>query len=338
MTRMKTIFRCPRGAWCAASYALMFANTVFAQTGQFTGIVRLTNREVALRFEAPAGPNYRIDTATNLPADTNLPKWNSLLTLRSVGVNQHTDSAAPFFGARFYRAEQLTNAGALTGDHLVTTNGDLVMHPLYHASLVMSWNGKIIYSDPDDDSAYESRYQGMPTGDLILITHEHTDHYSTTKLTALRAAGGVIIVPQRVYNLSSFSGFRGNAIPLHYGESTNVFGLNVLAVPGYNANHTYTNNNSYLLTIGGKHVFISGDTGNVPEIRALTNIDVAFLCMNVPFTMTVSEATNCVSVFRPAVVYPYHYRDSSNATTNAAFFKQQLSTELGIEVRLRNWY
>jgi L-ascorbate metabolism protein UlaG (beta-lactamase superfamily) len=153
----------------------------------------------------------------------------------------------------------------------------------------------------------------------------------------LRATGGTIIVPQRIYNLAGFAAYRPNAIALPYGVSTNVMDVNVLAVPGYNGNHTFTNNNSYVLTMGGKRIFISGDTGDVPEIRALTDIDVAFLCMNLPFTMNPGSATNVIRAMRPKVVYPYHYREGTS-TANAATFKQWLGTDLEIEVRLRNWY
>ena len=301
---------------------------------QITGLQRLTNSEIALTLNAPTGVNYRIDAADNMSG------WEGLVTLPVSATPSltHTDSTAPFLDARFYRAAEVTGSNILDGDHLTTTNGDVVIHPLYHASLVMSWDGKIIYCDPDDDPAYESRYAGLPKGDLILVTHEHGDHYSTAKLTALRATNGVIIVPQRIYNMAGFATFRPNAIALPYDTSTNVIGINVLAVPGYNGNHTYTNNNAYVLTLGSKRIFISGDTGDVPEIRALTDIDVAFLCMNQPFTMTVNAATNCIRGMRPKVVYPYHYRDSSGATTNAATFKQWLGTDLGIEVRLRKWY
>lgn len=323
--------------------ALLFviaAMTAFApaQEAQFTSIVRLTNQETALRFNAPAGVKYRIDAATNLPGVTNGLGWNALLTLQSAGVNQHTDSAAPFLSARYYRAEQVTNASVLTGDHLTTTNGDVVIHPLYHASLVMSWNGTIIYSDPDDDAAFEARYAGLPQGDLILITHEHGDHYAPSKLTALRKPNGAIVVPQRVYNRSDFAGFRANAIPLQYGQTTNVMGVEVLAVPGYNGYHAFTDNNCYVLTLGGRRIFISGDTGDTPEMRALTDIDVAFLAMNMPFTMNWLSATNNVRAMRPKVVYPYHYRDSGNTYTNPPLFKQHLGTDTGIEVRLRVWY
>ena len=323
-----------------ASLALIVAalNRVDAQPLQFTNVQRLTNKEVALTFTAPTGRAYRLESSTNAS------DWRPLVTFATNVVTslQHTDSAAPYLATRYYRALQLTGTNNLSGDHLATTNGDVIIHPLYHASLLMSWKGKIIYSDPDDDPPYESRYAGLPRGDLILVTHEHGDHYSTAKLTSLRAPTGVIIVPQRIYNMTGFASYRPNAIALPYGVSTNVMGIDVLAVPGYNTpNHPYTNNNAYVLTIGGKRIFISGDTGDVPEIRALADIDVAFLCMNLPFTMNSISATNVIRAMQPKTVYPYHYREGSGASavyTNAAYFKQLLGTDLGIEVRLRNWY
>jgi L-ascorbate metabolism protein UlaG (beta-lactamase superfamily) len=93
-----------------------------------------------------------------------------------------------------------------------------------------------------------------------------------------------------------------------------------------------------VLTLGDKRIYASGDTDNAPEIRALPNIDVAFLCMNTPFTMLTTDATNAVRAMRPEVVYPYHYRNQDGTTGNAALFKQQLGSDLGIEVRLRKWY
>jgi L-ascorbate metabolism protein UlaG (beta-lactamase superfamily) len=117
-----------------------------------------------------------------------------------------------------------------------------------------------------------------------------------------------------------------------------VLGVRVEAVPAYNANHPRGTGNGYVVTLGGRRFYFSGDTGNTPEMRALTGIDAAFLCMNQPFTMTVSDATNAVWAFRPAVVYPYHYRDQSGSQANAAAFKQRLGLAPGVEVRLRRWY
>jgi L-ascorbate metabolism protein UlaG (beta-lactamase superfamily) len=114
--------------------------------------------------------------------------------------------------------------------------------------------------------------------------------------------------------------------------------LDVQAVAAYNSYHPFGSGNAYLLSIGGRRIFISGDTGNTSEMRALANVDLAFVCMNQPYTMTVAEATNAVTAFHPKVVYPYHYRDSGGATANASLFKQRLRPDLGIETRLRNWY
>jgi len=306
-----------------------------AQTAQFTNVVRLTNRELALKFVAPAGTNYRIDVATNFPADTNVSPWSSLLTLRSSGVNQHTDSAAPFSSSRYYRAEQLTNANVLTGDNLPTANGDAVIHPVNHASFVVGWNGMMIYNDPVGGA---SPYASFPRADLILVSHDHSDHYDVNTLNAVRGSNGLIVVPPVIYNSAAFAALRNHAIPLPYGASTNAIGINIDAVPAYNSYHPSNNNNAYVLTLGGKRIFTSGDCGDGMEIRAVTNIDVAFLCMNVPYTMTALGATNVIRAMRPRVVYPYHYRDSSGTTTNPPTFKQWLGMDPGVEVRLRNWY
>jgi L-ascorbate metabolism protein UlaG (beta-lactamase superfamily) len=294
---------------------------------EFTRIQLLTNREAALQFSVETGSIYRIDTSTSLP------DWTPLVSLTGAVTSlQHTDSAAPYLDARFYRAEQLTGTNILIGDFLSTTNGDVIIQPRFHATFVMSWNGKMIYNDPDNDATYT----GLPKADLILISHTHSDHFNTNTIDAARKADTVIIGSQSVYN-SLTPAQKALAIVLGYGASTNVLGLNVQAVHAYNGNHTLNFGNGYVVTIGGKRIYISGDTGDVPEIRVLPDIDVAFLCMNPTFTMSVNQATNVIRSMRPKIVYPYHYRDS-NATTNAAFFKQRLGTDLGIEVRLRKWY
>jgi L-ascorbate metabolism protein UlaG (beta-lactamase superfamily) len=323
-----------RSLWfCALSLGSLCAN-VPAQDAQFTNIIRLTNREVALKFVAPAGANYRIDASTNLSASNTL-RWNSLLTLQSAGVNQHTDSAAPYVNSRFYRAEQLTNANVLTGDNLVTTNGDAVIHPIGHASFVMSWNGKMIYNDPTNGGA---AYASFPRADVILVSHSHGDHYDINTLNAVRGPTGVIVVPQAIYSSTAFAALRPNAVPLQYGQTTNILGIHVEAVPAYNGNHLYGVNNAYIITLADKRIFTSGDCGDGMEIRGVTNIDVAFLAMNLPFTMNAASATNVIRAMRPRVVYPYHYRESGGVVTNAATFKQWLGADLGIEVRLRKWY
>jgi L-ascorbate metabolism protein UlaG (beta-lactamase superfamily) len=337
--------RCnPTLGWSAAFVVSLVCGPFFnallcAQTPpEFTAIQPLTNKEVRLLLNAPTGRGYRIDASTELSA------WSSLVTLTGATTSlQFTDSAAPYFSTRYYRAEQLSLANLITGDHLATTNGDAIILPVGHASFVMSWNGLMIYNDPTGGAA---PYASVPRADLILVSHSHGDHFEASTLTAVRKTNGIIIAPIGVYNHTSMTPtLRSNTIVLgsgifagSYPTVTNVLGVSVQAVAGTNANHTSGLNNAYVVTIGGKRLFMSGDTGNTAEIRAVQDIDVAFLCMNTPFTMGVNDATNCIRAMRPKVVYPYHYRNQDGTTTNAAAFKQRLGPDLGIEVRLRKWY
>jgi L-ascorbate metabolism protein UlaG (beta-lactamase superfamily) len=303
---------------------------VHGQTSpRFESALRLTNREIALSLSAPTGFAYRIATATNLP------EWTTLVTLAATNSTlQHTDSAAPYLSQRFYRAEQMPNT-VLTGDHFATTNGEVVVHVLNHASFLMTWQGKTIYSDPVGAAG---PFGNFPKADLMLVTHSHGDHFSASTLSSIRAASAVIIAPQAVYNDASMSALRSITGVMTNGTATNLLGLSIQAVPAYNSNHPLGTGNGYLLTLGGKRFFISGDTGDIPEIRALPNIDVAFLCMNLPFTMSITNAALSVRDFRPKVVYPYHYRNQDNSLSDLVDFKRRVGQDLGIEVRLRKWY
>jgi L-ascorbate metabolism protein UlaG (beta-lactamase superfamily) len=285
---------------------------------------------LVLKLSAPTGRAYRIESAGILP------EWTGLFTFptNTVASLVHTDAGAPYLDARYYRAVELAEAQVVAGDHLVTTNGEVVIQPRNHATFVMQWNGKMIYNDPVPTASYT----GLPKADLILISHSHSDHFNTATIDVVKGPEAVIIAPQTVYN-GLTAAQKAVAMILGYGESTNVLGLNVEAVYAYNSNHAPLGfGNGYVVTLGGKRIYISGDTSNSPEIRALTNIDVAFLCMNQPYTLTVSEATNIVRTIRPKVVYPYHYRDLSGSTASPVTFKQWLGTDLAIEVRLRKWY
>jgi L-ascorbate metabolism protein UlaG (beta-lactamase superfamily) len=121
--------------------------------------------------------------------------------------------------------------------------------------------------------------------------------------------------------------------------TTNILGMQIQAVPAYNtnhANHPFGRGNGYILTMGGRRVYMAGDTGPSPEMRVLPNIDVAFIPMNLQFTMSTTQAVSVVRDMRPKVIYPYHYSGSPVADLN--WFKRQVSNDLGIEVRVRNWY
>lgn len=295
---------------------------------RLTGLQRLANHEVLLQFSAMKGSHLRLE------ASTDLRHWTALLTLLSTGADQHTDSAAPYFSRRFYRAQQVDGTGVLPGDHMETDDGEVIFHPINHASFVMRWQGKMIYNDPVGGA---TPYASLPRADLILVSHSHGDHFDSATLNAVRGLSAVILAPQAVFNSLS-APLRAITTVLTNGAATNLLGLTVEAVPAYNANHPRGSGNGYVLTLGGRRIYMSGDTGNIAEMRSLQDIDVAFVCMNLPFTMSVNDAATAVRAFRPKVVYPYHFRNQDGTLSSLTTFKRLVGADLGIEVRVRKWY
>lgn len=223
----------------------------------------------------------------------------------------------------------------LSGDVIPTASGDLVIHPLNHATLVMGWQSKTIYVDPVGG---ESQFAGLPRPTLILLTDVHPDHLRLETLAAVGADKAAIVAPEAVTgNLPP--GLRQKTTVLANGRNQDVQGIKIEAIPMYNLTpdrlkfHSKGRGNGYVLTFGGKRVYLSGDTEDIPEMRALKDIDVAFVCMNLPYTMTVEQAADAVRQFRPKIVYPYHYRGS-----DVEKFKQLVGNDRGVEVRLRAWY
>ena len=172
----------------------------------------------------------------------------------------------------------------------------------------------------------------------MLVTHVHNDHFSASTLGSVKAASAVILAPVAVYNDSTMTSLRSITGVMTNGSSTNLLGLSVTAVPAYNSYHPKGTGNGYILNLGGKRIYLSGDTEDIPEMRALTNIDVAFLCMTLPYTMSITNAAAIVRDFRPRIVYPYHFRNADNTYSDLADFKRRVGQDLGIEVRLRKWY
>ena len=326
---MRSLLRCI--ALSLLQIAGLFTVTLRAQaqsTTHFTSIARQTNAEISLKYFAPKGASYRIETSADLL------HWDAWLTALSIGTNQLVDSAAPYLGERFYRSVSVEGTNFLTGDHLATSLGDLVIHPVNHASFVMSWNGVIIYVDPVGGS---TPYKTLAKADLILVTHAHTDHFDASTLSAVMKTNVAIIAPTAVYT-SMPTSLKQRTGTMGYGAVTNSLGLTIEAIAAYNTNHPKGTGNGYVLTIGGRRIYISGDTDDIAEMRALRNIDVAFLCMNVPFTMTVAKAASAIREFQPQMVYPYHYRNQDGSFANFQTLRQLMGTDLGIELRLRAWY
>ncbi len=212
-----------------------------------------------------------------------------------------------------------------------TSAGDVKITPLYHASTLIEAGGKTIYLDP----AKPAKLDSTPKADLILVTDIHQDHMDPASEAAVTKSGTEIFAPPAVVATIT------TAKPISNGETKTWQGWTIEAIPAYNLTrgpsagklyHDKGRGNGYVLTYGGKRFYFSGDTEGVPEMRALKNIDVAFVCMNLPYTMPPNEAAEAVKAFHPKIVIPYHYRGS-----DLSVFKKGLEGT-GIEIRTLEWY
>jgi L-ascorbate metabolism protein UlaG (beta-lactamase superfamily) len=210
-----------------------------------------------------------------------------------------------------------------------TAAGTVKITLIQHASLMLEAGGQVIHVDPA-----QGTYDGLPQADLILITHSHGDHYSPNLIAKLRKPGAALFAPESVARSAG-----GTAI--HVGETREFGQWSITAVAAYNIKHGPSPGQpyhprgqgvGYVLAYGGKRFYIAGDTEGTPEMAALRDIDVAFLPVNLPYTMTVDEAAAAARSFKPAVLYPYHYRGSDLAALQKALAGS------GIDVRVRNWY
>lgn len=233
--------------------------------------------------------------------------------------------------ASFAPARAQTAAG-LEGDTVSTEDGDITIHPVDHASLVLGYGDEVIYVDPVGGAAL---YEGLPSPTAILITHGHGDHFDVPTLEAI-AGDAPILTNQDVFDQLP-DGLKGNASAIANGEETSLNGIPIRAVAAHNTTeermqyHPVGVGNGYVIELGGKRVYVAGDTEPTEEMLALTDIAVAFLPMNLPYTMTPEQAAEAINTFEPQIVYPYHYGDSDLSVLEAQVGSQT-------EVRLRDWY
>lgn len=225
-------------------------------------------------------------------------------------------------------------------DVIETDKGDLKIHPIVHGTLAIEFNGLTIYVDPYGGA---EGFKSLDDADLILITDIHGDHLNKETLTALNTSSSHFIVPEAV--AKQMEGIDNAEIEiLNNDKSTSFNGINIKALPMYNlpvdaeTRHTKGRGNGYLLSFANKTIYISGDTEDIPEMRALKNIDVAFVCMNLPYTMSVDKAADAVLDFKPAIVYPFHFRGQGGLADVEKFKSLVNDKNNKIEVRLRNWY
>lgn len=222
------------------------------------------------------------------------------------------------------------------GDQFDAAEGPVTVHPVSHASFVMETPVGTIYNDPVGDA---SAYADFPEPDLILITHEHGDHYNANTLAALVGPNTQLLTNPAVFEMLP-DGLKARATSIANGEETTVLGLRIEAIPAYNITeerlqyHPEGRDNGYILNFDGLRVYIAGDTEDIPEMRALSDIDVAFVPFNLPYTMTEEQAASAVAEFAPSYVYPYHYRDSDPEK----FARLLADTDAGTEVKMGPWY
>ncbi len=225
-------------------------------------------------------------------------------------------------------------------DKIETSSGPLMVQPVNHGSLVLTWNNKTIYIDPYPNA---KAFDGIPPADLILITDIHGDHLNAETLNAIETSKAKLVVPQAVADQLPEK-LKGKGTVLANGKKITEAGITISAIPMYNlpeapdSRHTKGRGNGYVLSLGGKTVYISGDTEDIPEMRKLKNIDIAFVCMNLPYTMDIEQASSAVLEFKPKIVYPYHYRGQGGLNDVEGFKKLVNAVNPSIDVRLRNWY
>jgi L-ascorbate metabolism protein UlaG (beta-lactamase superfamily) len=225
-------------------------------------------------------------------------------------------AAINFFGQHKYEKDMID-----------TSSGKLSMEFIGHSSLMFDLNGKVIHVDP---VANFGDYGKLPKADIILITHHHPDHMDTSLINRLTKKNTQIILNQTVFDILK------KGIVMKNGDKQNVEGIEIEAVPAYNTTvgreqfHPKGRDNGYVLTFGNKRIYIAGDTEDIPEMASLKNIDIAFLPMNQPYTMTPEQVANAVKKFNPKILYPYHYGD-----TDVSKLQKLLASNKNIEIRVR---
>jgi L-ascorbate metabolism protein UlaG (beta-lactamase superfamily) len=230
---------------------------------------------------------------------------------------------------------------AMAADTIPASGGNIEITPMTHAHVQLEFGGRIIHVDPTNQSNLAS----AKPADMIIVTDIHGDHMDQKAIDALKKPSTIVVAPQAV--AGKLTGVKTEV--LANGQTRTIDGVQIQAVAGYNLQrgpkpgaffHEKGRANAYVVTLGGERIFFSGDTECVPEIKALTGIDVAFITMNLPYTMPPEEAAECVKAFKPGVVYAYHYRGQGGPTPeeNLQAFRAAMKGTAGIEVRTPNFY
>ncbi len=217
---------------------------------------------------------------------------------------------------------------------------DVTINPISHATMVLEWKDKVIYVDPVGG---KEAFQGMKSPDIILVTDIHGDHLDPETIASLLNENTQIVAPKAVIEKLPET-MESNIVLLANNELKTIDGFAITGVAMYNLReealqyHEKGRGNGYLLERDGHRVYISGDTEDIPEMRSLENIDLAFVCMNLPYTMTVASAADAVAEFQPAIVVPYHFRGMDGMSDIDAFEASVNETAPNVEVLRLDWY
>ena len=221
-------------------------------------------------------------------------------------------------------------ASESASDTLATSAGEVTFRPLQHATLAMMHGGRTWVFDPTSDAPLD----GIQA-DVVLVTDIHGDHLDPAAIDRIRKEGTIVVGPAAAAEKTTLD------VTIANGETKDVAGARVTAVPMYNLVrgpepgklfHDKGRGNGYIVEIGDGRIYVAGDTECTDEMKALTDIDVAFLPMNLPYTMAPEEALSCVRAFQPAVLYPYHYGESDLSTLASQLVGST------VEYRQRDWY
>jgi len=217
---------------------------------------------------------------------------------------------------------------------------DLKIIPIQHASTVLEYKENTIYIDPTGGN---TAFKNQKSPDIVLITDIHGDHMNIETLDSLDLSKSTLVVPQAVAEKLP-ADYTNQLVIINNGDVKNIKGIVIEAVPMYNLRtealkfHQKGRGNGYILTLGTERLYFSGDTEDIPEMRALKNIDKAFVCMNLPYTMTVESAADAVLEFKPKQIYPYHYRGTGGLSDVSKFKEIVNGANSEIEVIQLNWY
>ena len=219
-------------------------------------------------------------------------------------------------------------------DVIQTNKGDLTITFVKHGSLVFEYDDKVIHIDP---VLRMGDYSSLPKADLIMITHAHGDHFDLNAIEKVRKPSTKLVVTRKCMETSEHL---ENAMIMNDHEEKYISGIKIRSVPAYNIKHKRENGNpyhpkgegnGYIFRFGNKKVYVAGDTENTPEMKSLKDIDVAFLPMNLPYTMTPEMVADAALAFKPGILYPYHF-----GKTDTQKLVDLLASENKVDVRIRN--